>query len=39
MTDIIEVQTAALAVPWWVQYICLVPGTRDAQRSPYIRLP
>lgn len=32
MTDIIEVQKAALAVPRWVQYICVVPGTRDAQR-------
>lgn len=39
MTDIIEVQKAALAVPQWVQYICVVPGTRDAQRLLYIHLP
>lgn len=39
MTDIIEVQKAALAVPWWVQYICVVPGTHDAQRLMYIVYP
>lgn len=39
MTDIIEVQKAALAVPWCVQYICVVPVTRNAQRLLYVRLP
>lgn len=39
MTDIIEVQKAVLAVPQWVQYFCVVPGTRDAQRLLYIHLP
>lgn len=39
MTDIIEVQKAALAVPWCVQYMCVVPGTGDAQRLLYVHLP
>lgn len=35
MTDSMEVLKAALAPPWCIQYICVVPRTHDTQRFPY----
>lgn len=39
MAQYIEVQKAALAVPWWAQCICVVTGARDTQRLLSVRPP